>query len=835
MKRRVGRLLLGIFGGLAVAVSGTDYPAARYGEAALGMGDYASAARFFTEYIAAAAGDAVALRDANARWIGLKLRTGDLDEAEKRLATLPSGDADALIFDILRGELLLFRAKYVEAVSYFDTLLKRGGLSTPQLCRVLAGKGSAELKTKNYEASAATFDKLEQAALKAPEWAFVAWSQRLEALLEAGNTVEARRLLTSGDRFQTLEQQRIREVLTLSLLLQEKNRAGFDALWSKIGPSTAPGDGGVFAPLAARAAELALAGKDPVRAAAYLGDAFNLSGDESARRSYLRRKINIEAESKNPARAAASLERYLELFPETPDRGGLLLELARLFSAAGEPSKSLAVYRKAMDAVSALSLEDRRKAALEGGQAAAAAKDIAGAEQFFRALTRIGSRPNEQQEGNFRLGELYYQEARYADAAAAFARATSASAWHDKALFRQLQSELRQEDYPALLASSIRLQRVKDKELAAEGDYYRALASEKTASRDAALELYAAFIREHTGNHHVPAALLASAELSFALKDYPAALRYFADFDQLSPEHPRQAAMQYLRLRAALLAGDASAAEQARTALQKRFPASPFLVDALLLRFDNLRLQQLYPEALAILKELAALPAAEQPELAAQLRYDRATILFRLGDAKAAMAELKEVRERFVAAPVFADAALLEANYWADSGDYQQAAALYARVLELRPGGLSAAVVTGRLADCYFSLHASKRDGKSLEQARELYERLTRMVQDDALLLQSYFKYGKCCELEEKFDAAQEAYKQVLYLAIDQKKRGVAPDPVWPSKAAYASALLYLKRGTPGAAREAMTVLRVFDSLELGTGENMTEILESIRKKYKVN
>ena len=115
-----------------------------------------------------------------------------------------------------------------------------------------------------------------------------------------------------------------------------------------------------------------------------------------------------------------------------------------------------------------------------------------------------------------------------------------------------------------------------------------------------------------------------------------------------------------------------------------------------------------------------------------------------------------------------------------------------------------------------------------------LFGELAEESGDPRLQLQSLYKLGKCRELLGEPGRALDAYSRVLYLALDQKRGGVMPDPVWTGKAGYSAALAGLKRGTPAGARDALRVIGILEELQLPTGEDFDRIRQEIRRKYNL-
>ena len=102
-------------------------------------------------------------------------------------------------------------------------------------------------------------------------------------------------------------------------------------------------------------------------------------------------------------------------------------------------------------------------------------------------------------------------------------------------------------------------------------------------------------------------------------------------------------------------------------------------------------------------------------------------------------------------------------------------------------------------------------------------------------MLQSLYKYGKCCELMDEREDALRAYEKLLYLAGDLQRRGIAPDPVWTSRGDYQAVLLNLKDGTPASARRALEDIRLYEELKLtGAGEDFARIKQEIKQRYNL-
>ena len=170
----------------------------------------------------------------------------------------------------------------------------------------------------------------------------------------------------------------------------------------------------------------------------------------------------------------------------------------------------------------------------------------------------------------------------------------------------------------------------------------------------------------------------------------------------------------------------------------------------------------------------------------------------------------------------------------ADSGDYAEALKFYRRAKELRPSGVFGDACSGRIADCRYSLYSETLDPADLAAAADLYRKLSEKAGDGRIRLQSLYKLGKSLELSGESGAALAAYDRLLYLARDQRRSGISPDPVWTGKAAYAACLAYLKEGSPQGAASALRAMAMLKELNLPVGEEFDRIREEIKRKHNL-
>ena len=215
--------------------------------------------------------------------------------------------------------------------------------------------------------------------------------------------------------------------------------------------------------------------------------------------------------------------------------------------------------------------------------------------------------------------------------------------------------------------------------------------------------------------------------------------------------------------------------------------------------------------------------------------YDHARIARLQRQDEDALKFLEQLLKEHPSNAFGAEAALSAGNLKADQGNYREALKFYERALTLGPAGRNAELTRGRIADARYNIYAETLDKNDLDQAAAIYRELADGSGNPQVMLQSLYKYGKCCELMDEREDALRAYEKLLYLAGDLQRRGIAPDPVWTSRGAYQAVLLNLKDGTPASARRALEDIRLYEELKLtGAGEDFARIKQEIKQRYNL-
>lgn len=799
----------------------------RLAEEALSAGDYKSAAKFFENARLLAGDDAERWSADTLAMADAKLRDGDLDGARKLLAEYRSR-FPARSAGILPGEILMAEKRYGEAEAFFAGFAAEA--SEPgAACAAEFGVGEARLQQKNYKGAIEKFLQIENENADLPQWVRRAHEARIFALLESGDLPGADALLRSG-KFRKEDADYWRCLELLSLLLGKKFDP-FYAGWNELRKKDWKNPPPILGRLAADGARLAMEGKHAEAAIRLWADTFELAETDSERQNALRERINLQSGS-DPEQAAETIRRYLSFFPDSPDRTGILMRGAQLLARAGKPEGAIELYSR-ITGDKRLPANDRLTAAREAAVAASNGGMFPVAEQMFRYLVEQAETPSQKLEGEFLLGKHFFQRGDFAHAAEFMKPvADSGGADADLARYWLLRSLISLERYAEAAPVAEKLRDAHDETLRVSADYFRAFLLEKRGQNAAARSEYERFLVLHPDSEFVPEAMLSSAELALALRDFPAAADGFFRYADRKPAPQDAQRALYLAMQSACFYGNRDEVDKALKLLDSRFPNSTAGVEARLQLADSLASEGDNNAAEAQLAELEKRGAAKNPEVAAEILYRRAQISVSTKNMIQAMERLKALLERFSSSSFAADSAMLAGNLEADSGHYAEALAFYTKARELRPKGVFGLVAAGRIADTRYSIYAGTHDPADLKAAAELYEMLSKEASNPRLQLQSICKLGKCRELSGELEKALELYNRVLYLAIDQKRNGLVPDPVWTGKAGYAAALAYLKTGTPVGARNALRVTWILEELQLETGEDFERIRQEIQQKY---
>lgn len=814
----------------ACQLAGADIASeTRLGDAAFAAGDFVNAAQFYDSALTLAKNDENRWPELALKLGEARLRVGDIAGARTLLneyrTRFPARSAG-----LLPAEILLADGHIPEAEKFLEVVIANSA-EPEQACNAAFLLAYAKILQKNYADAVSGFEQLERKNADLPRWAARAHLASIYTLLLAEEYAEADGKLAAG-KYRAAEALQYRELELLSKMRQNGDFAAFEKEWEQLLRETKEHPGLLLSDLALAGAAAAEKANQPQRAGALLNSAFQLSVDDAHRKEALLRLINLQSQN-DPALAASTINRYLEFYPTTPERVALLMQAGRLLAGAGEFAAAEETYRRLVED-NRLTAAERFEAAREAATAAESAGNREGAEEMLRFLTGETDSESRRDEGRFLLGEYLLRQKEYRKAAEEFRQIPPEGKRGDNARYRLLQALMELEDYSAAIPVAEALRESKNKEYVLSADYLRAVLREKAGEPAQARSAYLQFIATHPGSSYHAVAHYRAAAIAFARQEFNAAAEEFLAYARQFADTPQTPAALYQAIQAADLAGNAALSEEALNTLDREFPGSDTAIDARLQLADSRIAREQWDLAKKLLDDAAALGAARNPDVGAEVLYDRAKIAVAQENLGEANQFLNEILDTHLSSAIAADAALLRGNLAANRGDFPRALKDYLRASELRPGGLFGEVAAGRIADCRYALYSENLESTDLNAAMELYRKLAESASSEQLRLQSLYKLGKCEELAGEPEKALAAYDRALYLARDLRQREIPPDPAWSAKAAYNAVQLYLKTGDIHGAENALRVLNMLEELQLPVQEEISRIRQDIQRKFNL-
>ncbi len=566
--------------------------------------------------------------------------------------------------------------------------------------------------------------------------------------------------------------------------------------------------------------------------------AFRLA-EESFRPAALRGLIDAEYAGGDAAGALKSLEHYFELFPNAPDRDRLMLFAAGLDNRLNRTAEAGRLYRKVFDSPDAAS-DLRCEAAIELAKLAQRTGNAQEAVSMFKFAISATTDLSRQRKLAQNLGEYLYLLGRYPEALsffAALAADTEAGADGENAQLWQAQTLYQLKKFDEALPVSAKLSGSGNAELRRKADYLNALLLEKLSRTDEAVKCYLDFVQRYPTSKEAATALFQAGELALTTPNYSAP-EIFTRFAAAYPGENAANAL-YKAQGELLIAGDAAAAEKLLTELDSKYPDSKYTVGAHFRKVDFLRESGRAADALSALDELGKRFTAKNPELQAEILYDRAILCDALRDGAGAQAALNDIIGRYADKPIAPQAFFMLGDLKARNGDFAAAAALFRQAEERKPGGDFAAACAGRAADAAYGIYAKTRQERYLKQAMTGYETLLKSpTLPPALRFQTMYKLGRCAGDANDGTRALKLYRELLYSAALAKREKRFYAPVWSAKALNAALDLLLPAAADASSveqaaalrREAVRLLNVGGELDL-PGENIAGRLEKLQDK----
>ena len=835
-----------------VAVASAAEPAADRAAAAAAFesGDYLSAVQLYSKSREAAArsgddkawiADTVAMARAHLHYDSPARARQLLSEFNQRFSVRDSG--------ILEGEILAAEGRIAEAEKFFRELIANPD-TDPRF------RGEAELALtyllllsgdprKNSEALE-ILEKLEGEEHFAAE----ARLRRICALIRGGKAAAALEL-AGRTTFGIPALRRRLELLKLLAQLHIGATDEFDSGWNSLRDEKVPIRPDKLAlETLDLAAELAMKGSRPERAASYWDDAYHYADNDDVRRDLLRKLFNCCARI-DAKRAAKVAERYAELFPESANQGEfaeralILTEAGRLLGSVGEYRKALDFFRMVADD-SKMPTGERRAAAGDAALAAEKLDDQETAKRYFESL--VSTAPDQP---GLQSSQMLYAEylIRRGDLPGAERLLRGIAEVTDPKLKDRvgrllLQSLVPQGKFEPALAEAEALRRSKDPVNSGFGEYYAALMTEKLGRKAEARTRYRNYIRRHAKGEFICPARFAAAKMAEETGDHAAAAKEFYAYGMDYPKSPDAVGALFLALRNGGLGEDLTTAVAAFEELRNKTGIGAEYYAAVLQLLDFMRRGNRIDEALALLDKLDDSKFGEdQPAIPAMLGLMRAKLLAAGHRRDEAIAAAEQVLGKYPGAPSAADAAFLAGDLYLEGENPKKALEKLLEARKLRPFGSFGDAAAVRAADCRFKLYRSGSGSspdstpqQELAAAAAEFERLASEAVDPNVRLMCCCRLGRCLEEQRDPEAAVRAYYRALLYAGELKRARRSFDPKWCSRSAYAALHILLNNRWPDADQRGAAIIDAVKALELPGGDGEFEaVREEFNQRYLEN
>ena len=803
------------------------------GTMAFDKADYQHAVYLFKRYLAEAGANKTKLADAYECLIAAYIRNGEIKVAAETLIdfnkSLPG--ISLMRKKLFHADILLLEKKYSQAAELYDTVLSTSIVTGELYFQLLSGLAFAQGKQEKWSHAVETYMILEKAG-KDSGWQLQSQQMRIEALIMDGQLDSAETLLkkivTQDNSFATVR-------LKLLLLIKQKKYTEFLNFYQAFIKKEKLAPNAMMYDLCTTAIKYFLIANDTAGATILLNDAWYFAPTENDRKKTMRSLINTYVRGNNRVKAIKVAEKYIEFYKAITGAVEVRFQLARLFYEIKKSADAESVYKNLMSD-NKVPLKSRLLAAKELTALFANEKRYDLAEQTLDFIYKNGANDAAKNEGRFMTGKLYMQQSKYAKAVIIFADiAQHSPAWHDQAIFQQVKSLIAlKKDQEALNLVKKSLPKIKDGITLKNMAYKQAVILERLGRLKAARTSYLDFVSKYPGNENAPLALFAAADIAYNNQKFAMAAELFAEFVHKYSENQRAANAMYKRLYANYLGGQPEVALQDAELMLKNYPKSKYTIDAIFWKVDWLRENNKYSTAIKLLK-LVQEKYKNDEKTMAQALYELAVIDYITDKFAQSFIKLKIIFDKYSSSPITSDANLLAGDALSNSGKYAQAIKYYLRGIKLRPKSQLEITCRGRIGDCNFVLFNKTADEKYLKNAIKAYKDLFKLEDiAPAIWGQTKFKLGRSYEAQGLTEQALNCYAEVnLGYELD-KKTAPGLRSIWAVKAIYAEIVIYLKRGTPEAARQAINLYKQLQTMNVKTGEDFPRLIMEIEQKYNL-
>lgn len=517
-------------------------------------------------------------------------------------------------------------------------------------------------------------------------------------------------------------------------------------------------------------------------------------------------------------------------FPEDTDSRQAHLKLADSLLQMREPAAAAAEYRILLETYPASSLDGR---VMQGrGWALFQLGRYTEAGVAFAKAAELTDDNAVKAECVFKRCDALLADKRYGEAAAAYKELTDRfpdSDFAGRALFQSADSLER--------AGNLKEAQTRYSEVAARyphqdvaPDALLRVAAIQSAARElaAAIETYSLVIESFTNANLIAQAYMGRGKVYYGKYEFKNAMQDFAAVAEVAPTRLDEA-RYYLTLSLYGLGRDSDALESAN-AFVINFPNSQYFPDMLLWlgKFHFNRLD--YAAARKYFDEFTVgFPERKWADTA--LLWE-ARSMFNSGDFTAAVETIARLVKLYPESLQIPEARFVQADALIELARFDAAILLLDGILASAPESKWGRLALLRKGNCLFALGAGNR--LRYEEALATYRKMAQEAGlPSALLIELYYKVGRCLEKLERFDEAVECYyTEVLLRYLNESAAGAWYDETTLSlvvRAAFSAAEIFEKQGEY---KKAVSVLqKIVNSGGLASEEALRriEVLKKIR------
>lgn len=812
-----------------VADNFAGYRARREGDAALALGDYAAAERFYREYASSALvrGDTQALQDSSVRLVNLYLQKGDVESASKVVAEFKSNGLNEFVGKSLDAEVMLLKRDFSGAETLLRGLLATADLPDYLFAPLQFSLGETLMLQKRYKAAAETYKLLNEA-----EPSFDASFRYVYALQQGGELAasgEALEALASGDT--TVAQAGMVNLLRVNQYLMEKRFTEAAQGYRDLPEMRAPDP--LRYSVALKLADHFLANDGLTEGAEFLNEAFSYAPGLEERNYILTALMNLEAKAGHYQQAADLMRRYLAYFPEDSDRYENTLQLAHLLVRSGQLEGAAVVYRELFGDIGAPHAV-RLSAAREGAGVLEELNRPEDVERLLTEMTELGRSDDERAEGNYLLARHYYEHQDYDRAISlALSSGEKNTQWRFPALYIMMEAQASKRDYAGALESARKLKTQGIDQWPERGYFAEAHLLESSGDIDGAINAYDSFSVLWQLSELAPEALYTAGRLSFERGDYGRAVDLFQRLIQRYPQYELTAHGMHLAVYSSYLQGNLNRMNDLVNQMKRLYPDSPYTLRAQLWQLDILKLNKDYEGAAALLNEMAGYYENSNPEALGEVHYEQGMLFLSKGERDSASDYFGQVMNADgVPDALKAKCSFALGDMLMESGDYAGASAFFSDALRLSQDKEFRLASEGRLADSLYSSGSIGEDRSQQEDALLHYNNILSSgigVSEGVLYWQTCYKSSLLKEMLGDRSGALAGLRAMLIAASGYSGEFTEAESLWLKLAVEQLVELELSSASADGLLAAERTVALAEQLKLspvGDFKGLRELIE---------